>query len=272
MFIDESQLTPEDLELKHIIEAKLQQAAEGANFYELLDVSRTADTKDIRASYRKLSRTFHPDRVAGSLLEPLRKKLDSFFAQLNEAHQILTRKTTRDDYDRNLKTPRKQAQHVENSVKAEEMYRMATVQIRRKDFKGALENLKWVCQISPDTGDYEADTLWCEYHLSPQKANVWKETIQKIEKTLEHEAEPDRVYFYVGEIYREQKQNKEAMEAFEKYLATAPYSQKSDEVRQQLRILQHEIKKQHDAAIAERQKAKEAKEAAKKGGWGFGRK
>ena len=272
VFIDESQLTPEDLELKNTIEAKLQQAADGANFYELLDVSRTADTKDIRASYRKLSRSFHPDRVAGSPLEPLRKKLDSFFAQLNEAHQILTRKTTRDDYDRNLKTPRKQAQHVENSVKAEEMYRMATVQIRRKDFKGALENLKWVCQISPDTGDYEADTFWCEYHLSPQKANTWKETIQKIEKTLEHEAEPDRVYFYVGEIYREQKQNKEAIEAFEKYLAAAPYSQKSDEVRQQLRILQHEIKKQHDAAIAERQKAKDAKEAAKKGGWGFGRK
>ncbi|MCB9639762.1 MAG: DnaJ domain-containing protein [Myxococcales bacterium] len=266
VIIEEEGLSPEDLELKHTIEAKLQQASEGANFYELLDVARTADTKEIRNSYRKLSRTFHPDRVAGSALEPLRKKLDSFFAQLNEAHQILTRKTTREDYDRKLQTPQKQIQHVENSVKAEEMYRMASVQIRRRDFKGALENLKWVCQISPEVGDYEADTHWCEYHLSEPKD--WQSTVQKIEKTLEKEAEPERVYYYLGEIYREQKQNKEAIEAYEKYLQAAPPSPEADRIHQQLRILQHELKKQREAMVAERQKAKEPK----KGGWGFGRK
>src|SRR5436190_23164225 len=65
-----------------------------ADFYEVLDVARTASDDEIKKSYRKLAMTYHPDRNNGS------KEAEERFKQLTEAYDVLRDPQKRAAYDR----------------------------------------------------------------------------------------------------------------------------------------------------------------------------
>src|SRR5260370_18539854 len=63
------------------------------DYYELLGVPRKAGAKDIRASFRKLARKYHPD------LNPGDKSAEEKFKQLQEAYDVLSDSKKRQMYD-----------------------------------------------------------------------------------------------------------------------------------------------------------------------------
>ena len=63
------------------------------DYYELLGVPKKASTKDIRASFRKLARKYHPD------LNPGDKSSEEKFKQLQEAYDVLSDSKKRQVYD-----------------------------------------------------------------------------------------------------------------------------------------------------------------------------
>ncbi len=64
------------------------------DYYELLEVERTADDATIKSSYRKLAMKFHPDRNAGC------KENESKFKAVSEAYDCLKDPQKRAAYDR----------------------------------------------------------------------------------------------------------------------------------------------------------------------------
>ena len=68
-------------------------------YYDILGVSRTASTEDIKRAYRKLAQDFHPDKLAG--IPPAVAKLaEEKFKDVQEAYEILTKH--RAEYDNQL--------------------------------------------------------------------------------------------------------------------------------------------------------------------------
>jgi len=63
------------------------------DYYELLGVPRKATAKDIRTSFRKLARKYHPD------LNPGDKSSEEKFKQLQEAYDVLSDSKKRQIYD-----------------------------------------------------------------------------------------------------------------------------------------------------------------------------
>ena len=64
------------------------------DYYEILGVSKTATTEEIKKAYRKLAAKYHPDKNPGD------KHAEEMFKQINEAHSVLTDPEKRKLYDR----------------------------------------------------------------------------------------------------------------------------------------------------------------------------
>src|SRR4051812_17725788 len=65
-----------------------------ADYYELLEVTRTASDGELKAAYRKLAMKWHPDRNPGS------KECEAKFKEINEAYDVLKDEQKRAAYDR----------------------------------------------------------------------------------------------------------------------------------------------------------------------------
>jgi molecular chaperone DnaJ len=63
------------------------------DFYKTLGVARDANAEDIKKSYRKLARKFHPD------LNPGDKAAENRFKEVQEAYDVLSEKSKREMYD-----------------------------------------------------------------------------------------------------------------------------------------------------------------------------
>src|SRR5438552_2821928 len=64
------------------------------DYYEILGVKRGATEDEIKRSYRKLARQYHPDRNPGD------KSAETKFKEIQEAYDTLSDKKRREQYDR----------------------------------------------------------------------------------------------------------------------------------------------------------------------------
>ena len=63
------------------------------DYYKILGVERSADEKEIKKTYRKLARQYHPD------VNPGDKKAEARFKEINEAYEVLGDADKRKKYD-----------------------------------------------------------------------------------------------------------------------------------------------------------------------------
>jgi len=63
------------------------------DYYELLEVGKTASSEDIKKSYRKLAVKYHPDKNPGD------KKSEEKFKEISEAYEVLSDEKKRKMYD-----------------------------------------------------------------------------------------------------------------------------------------------------------------------------
>lgn len=64
------------------------------DYYKILGVSRSADTKDIKRAFRKLAQQYHPDR------NPDDPEAERKFKEVNEAYTVLSDEEKRQQYNR----------------------------------------------------------------------------------------------------------------------------------------------------------------------------
>src|ERR687885_2180318 len=71
---------------------------EKLDLYKVLGVSKEASQDEIRSSYRKLARKYHPDANPGD------KKAEERFKEIQHAYEILSEPEKRREYDEGPRT------------------------------------------------------------------------------------------------------------------------------------------------------------------------
>lgn len=71
------------------------------NYYEVLDVSRTATQKDIRRAYLELAQIYHPDRLR-NMRPNVRKRAEDKMKMINKSYTVLRNPVERASYDSKL--------------------------------------------------------------------------------------------------------------------------------------------------------------------------
>ncbi len=68
--------------------------AEKRDYYEILEINKTATPEEIKSSYRRLAMKYHPDKNPGD------KEAEEKFKELAEAYEVLSDTNKRQQYDR----------------------------------------------------------------------------------------------------------------------------------------------------------------------------
>lgn len=74
-------------------------ATTAQDYYEILGVKKNSSTDEIKKSYRKLARKYHPD------LNPGDKAAEKKFKEINEAYEVLSDSKKKAEYDQYGKSP-----------------------------------------------------------------------------------------------------------------------------------------------------------------------
>lgn len=71
--------------------------------FELLEITRTADKKEIKRAYFKMSKELHPDRYFGKNIGPYKERLSKIFQSVKAAYELLNDDARRSAYLESVK-------------------------------------------------------------------------------------------------------------------------------------------------------------------------
>jgi curved DNA-binding protein CbpA len=75
-----------------------------ANYYQILDIGRTADGAEIKRAYYALAKRFHPDRFQRDADDSLRAQIEASFMKITQAYETLRDPRARAAYEIKLGT------------------------------------------------------------------------------------------------------------------------------------------------------------------------
>jgi curved DNA-binding protein CbpA len=79
---------------------------EQKGYYALLGIEESADRKAVKRAYYELAALFHPDRYFRKRLGSFKLRMEAVFARLTLAHDTLSNRETRSEYDKYLSEQR----------------------------------------------------------------------------------------------------------------------------------------------------------------------
>lgn len=97
---EESEVVPEE---EFTLEKYLEQSENATNHYEILGIELKSTADEIKKSYFKLAKRFHPDIFHRSVEPEIHRKIQNAFTKLAGAHETLRDKDLREIYDYKLR-------------------------------------------------------------------------------------------------------------------------------------------------------------------------
>jgi tetratricopeptide (TPR) repeat protein len=182
------------------------------NYYEILNVSTTAQADEVKKAYYSLAKKYHPDHYQKPELQALKKELDFIFAELSKAYDTLKSPPSKASYDTKLQETRESASpggatqgqgpaiDSAGQQKLSELnYRQGRGYFENQDYWSAIQAFRQSVRLMPEVPRYR---YWLAMSLS--KNPKWcREAEEHFQKAIELEPFNPANYVGMANMYRE---------------------------------------------------------------------
>lgn len=172
---------------------KLEVDLERQNYFERMGVSPRAKDVEIKRAYHELAKTIHPDRLGKDAPIDVRDLARKCFNMIQEAHEVLSDASSRDNYLLELEQGR-----AEKIIEAEQMMEQARACLTKGDVRRAREMLEDAVTYVPMTTDLRLLLMWAQ--IKSSGADKDTALVAKLKDQLSAVPPEDRhnaVYFFV---------------------------------------------------------------------------
>lgn len=191
-----------------------------ANFYELLGVSKTATSAEVRKAYALLAREKHPDRFP----DPAQKeRAQADFKLITEAFNTLSNEKNRREYDEALARP---ARPMTPEEIAREAFERGMAAFQSSDFFGAVEMFRTALNHVPD----EPRVLAALGRALVRNPHWVREGVQSLEKAAQLAPRSAPVHAELAEVLLAQNLRLRARRAAETALRLDPGNEAAQRV------------------------------------------
>jgi len=214
------------------------------NYFEILQVQKDAPESDIKKSYIKLAKKFHPDSFSPEEIAVVEKTVNKIFDIVSQAHRVLSDEKQRQEYIDSLVAPEKvkDAEQTHNIMTAELQFQKGTVFLKKRDYKNAYESFAWSVKLMPDEGEYLAYLGWSLFLVSEDKTGPNSvQAIKYLKKAASLNPSIETPFLFLGTIYKVQGLKDVSILNFKKALDINP---ESLEARRELTALG--VKSKHE--------------------------
>lgn len=191
--------------------------------YEILGVKENAAEAEIRKSYFRLAKEYHPDRHLRKDMTNLKNELEALFVRITEAYNILIDEEKKKEYDISLAT--RQIKHKEKEESREDSINKARAQfiIGKKNMDkgnhwGAADAFRWATRLDPHKAQYFSFLGYALSHI-PRRLH---EAEENCKKAIEMEPSNPEHYLNIAKIYKRAGLENKANMNFEEALKWDP--------------------------------------------------
>jgi len=210
---------------------ELYENIERLNYYDILEVDMKDSFSEIKKAYLKMAREYHPDKHHDLPDVSMKEKLTALFTFLNKAYDTLSDEMRRKEYDAGLLRKAEKKEPDNDMIKAEEQFRRGVDEIKKGNFWGAVDFLRWAIKINPQKSIY-----WAHLSLALSKMpRRSKDAEEAIVKAIELEPYNANYYIHLGMIYLQAGMKKRAVHQFETALNWDPTNKKAQKELERLK-------------------------------------
>lgn len=195
------------------------------NNYEILGVKEIATEAEIKKAYFRLAKEYHPDRHLNLKEESadIKNKLETLFARLTEAYNILIDEEKKREYDTSLaarfvKHREKEETKEDNINKAKAQFIIGKKNMDKGNFWGAADALRWAIRLDPNNAKYLS-------YFGKALSNMPRrlhEAEENCKKAIKMEPTNSEHYINLAMIYRKAGLEAKAKAMFEEALRWDP--------------------------------------------------
>ncbi len=190
---------------------------ESFSYYQILDVAEDATQEDIKKSYFRLARKFHPDLFDRELPPETIQKIDEVFDHITKAYQTLSDEKRKVDYDKQLSAPPGD-ERKDVTKEAEKRFRQGKHLFDQARYEEALVFLEQAVRLSNDRARY-----FLLLAMTQAKLHVYRQEAEKnFIKATRLEPWNAEAYVGLGVLYKKEGLHIKAKKQFEKALHIEP--------------------------------------------------
>lgn len=179
------------------------------NYYEILQISRDAPVDEIKRSFRRLARKYHPD------VQPNNPTAQEKFQQIYQAYEVLVDPALRRAYDQSINGGHSSPKT--KPLSAQDYYARGKEKALRQDYQGATLDYTQAIKLQPRFVEAYVQRSEARYYLGDHRG-----VLEDCQQALHIDPQFASAYYYLGRVRYRLGYSQSALDAYSQAISFAP--------------------------------------------------